>query len=120
MSLWWKMMVKLRHKDYYCVNIYCDNPLTQYELKRQTAWRYRFCNKCRRMITAGRGKIAWNCLGCGDEITTGSVIGMYFCGNKCKEKGRIKRMLINYRMRKVIKNIRDQGGIDKYKCKISI
>lgn len=109
-------MAKLNHRDFYCANLHCDYPLTQYELDRQTrGWRYRFCRNCRINITSGRGCIEWKCLSCDTIMSHGAVIGMYFCSRKCKEKKRVKRKMLEYRMDKLIKDIKEQGGIEKYK-----
>ena len=114
-------LVILKHKDLNCVNIHCNKPLTDYELTRQNKkWRYRFCNFCRRMITANRTSVEWKCLECGIIISTATVIGSYYCTEACREKTRSDWAKRRHKTRKLAAEIVKQGGIDKYKCKIVI
>ena len=125
-------LVILTHKDLNCVNIHCNKPLTDYELTRQKKkWRYRFCRYCRIMITANRSDVQWKCIGCGVTITTATVIGCYYCGEVCREKTRqdwqkrnriklAKNHKRRYRVKKLAAEIAKHGGIEKYKCKITI
>ena len=106
----------LLHKDTKCVNIHCNKPLTDYELTRQgTKWRYRFCNYCRRMISANRTNIQWKCISCGELITVTTVIGSYYCGSICRKKERANWSKKWYRIKKLAKEINECGGIDKYR-----
>ena len=112
----------LRRKDDNCVNIYCNKLLTQYELDRQcNSWKYRFCIKCRRLTKTGRGTIEWKCIKCGKVMNTANRIGQYFCGRECREGGsRAAYSLKIYKLNRLARQISKQGGIDKYKCKMTI
>lgn len=111
----------LRRKDDNCINIYCDKLLTQYELDRQyKSWKYRFCVKCRRLTKNGRGTVGWKCIKCGKVMNTANRIGQYFCGRNCREGGRAAYSLKMYKIKRLASQIAKQGGIDKYKCKMTI
>ena len=111
----------LQRKDDNCVNIYCNKLLTQYELDRQyKSWKYRFCVKCRRLTKNGRGTVEWKCIKCGKAMNVANRIGQYFCGRECRESGRGASVLRRYRIKRLASQIVKQGGIDKYKCKITI
>ena len=111
----------LRRRDNNCVNIHCSRLLTDYELTRQhKSWKYRFCNTCRRLITANRGTVEWKCIKCGKTMSVENRIGCYFCGKECREGGRGLSVLRRYRIKRLASQIVKQGGIDKYKCKITI
>ena len=111
----------LRRKDDNCVNIYCNKLLTQYELDRQyKSWKYRFCVKCRRLTKNGRGTVEWKCIKCGKIMSKENRIGQYFCGRDCREGGRAAYSLKIYKINRLAQQISKQGGIDKYKCKMTI
>ena len=47
-------------------------------------------------------------------------IGQYFCGRDCREGGRAAYSLKIYKINRLAQQISKQGGIDKYKCKMTI
>jgi len=72
------------------------------------------------MITANRTDVRWKCLECGVVIGTATVIGSYYCGEVCREKTRSDWAKRRHKVKKLAAEIIKQGGIDKYKCKITI
>jgi len=115
-------LVILKRRNDNCVNIHCNILLSQYEIDRQyRSWRYRFCNKCRRLTKNGRGTVEWKCVKCGKIMSTANRIGQYFCGRECREGGsRAAYSLKIYKLNRLARQISKQGGIDKYKCKMTI
>ena len=87
---------------------------------RNTDARVRFCVKCRRLTKNGRGTVEWKCIKCGKIMSKENRIGQYFCGRDCREGGRAAYSLKIYKIKRLAAEIVKQGGIDKYKCKITI
>jgi len=111
----------LRNKDFYCVNIHCNTPLSKYEQDRQYKSRkYRFCRLCRMKIGSGRSQVEWKCIECDKTMSFANRIGQYYCSQRCYEPTRIKKGCKRYRISKLAKAIVEAGGIQNYKCKSSI
>jgi len=54
-------------------------------------------------------------------MSTANRIGQYFCGRECREGGsRAAYSLKIYKLNRLARQISKQGGIDKYKCKMTI
>ena len=75
-------MGSLTKNDFLCINIGCDNTLSDYEVGRQNRSRkYRFCLHCRNKNKEFR----WTCKSCKKIMTSVSnVSGKYYCKSTCK------------------------------------
>ena len=84
-----------------CANIFCDNKIIQFEIKRlyKKSNRYKFCNLCRRKSPFSGKPIEWICSyqKCNNKISfIGNNLNKKFCSTKCSSAHHCK---ITYRKR---------------------
>ncbi len=76
-----------RNSNVGCINIYCPNPLTDFDIERQSSVRqnkFVFCAKCRRCWARGK-VIFWKCLNCTHILTsTSDPLHKQYCNLKCR------------------------------------
>ena len=102
-------------QDECCINIACNNKLTDYEIERQPrSKKYRFCKKCRNNRV--RHGIRWQCIACDNILSsTRDLLGKFYCHDKCKTRWskRIDIEKKRYRVKKIARQIMS-GELNDY------